>query len=49
MSSLGKRWIGHMARYGFNLMTEDSDRVRGIAQQEGAIYMANSGLLFNHK
>ena len=42
-------WIGHMAGRGFNFMTEDSNRVRDIAKQEGAVYMANSGLLFHRR
>jgi len=38
-----------MAGRGFNFMTEDSNRVRDIAKQEGAVYMANSGLLFHRR
>ena len=42
-------WISHMATCGFNFMTEDSNRVRSIAQQEGAVYMARSGLIFHRR
>jgi hypothetical protein len=42
-------WIGHMDQRGYNLLTEDTNRIRSIAQQERALYMQSTGLLFHKK
>ena len=39
-------WIRHLELCGFSHLVEDSDRIRRIAQQEGAKYLANTGLVF---
>jgi hypothetical protein len=38
-------WVHHLQRHGFTLLVEDTLRVRRIAAQEEAIYMARSGLV----
>jgi SAM-dependent methyltransferase len=39
-------WVAHLDRRGFNYLVEDSRRIRELARQDGAIYLANSGLVF---
>ncbi len=39
-------WISHLGRYGFRLMEEDTQRVRKMATDDGAIYLARTGMLF---
>jgi hypothetical protein len=39
-------WIGNLDRRGFTYLAEDSSRIRRIAEAEGSIYLANSGLIF---
>jgi hypothetical protein len=39
-------WISNLLRYNFCVLVEDSNRVRKLAGQDGAIYMAQSGLVF---
>jgi hypothetical protein len=38
-------WIDHLARRGCHLMVEDSQRIRNLAATDGAIYLAQTGLL----
>ena len=42
-------WVKHLASRGYNLLIEDSNRVRRLAQQENAVYMQRSGLLFHRR
>ena len=42
-------WIHHMSRYHCQLLHEDTHRVRQLAGQEGATYLAQSGLVFSNK
>ena len=42
-------WVKHISERGFNLLQEDTNRIRAIARNERAIYMQNSGLLFHRK
>jgi hypothetical protein len=42
-------WVQHVSDRGYNLLHEDTDRIRLLAAQERAIYMHNSGLLFHRK
>ena len=42
-------WNDHIQRMGYTLLVEDSNRVRAIAKQEGAIWMAGSGLVFHRR
>jgi SAM-dependent methyltransferase len=39
-------WTAHLSRCGYVQMIEDTARMRRIAAAEGAIYLAQSGLLF---
>jgi hypothetical protein len=42
-------WGNHVSDRGYNLLHEDTNRIRLLAAQERAIYMHNSGLLFHRK
>ncbi len=42
-------WVQHITARGYNVLHEDTIRVRAIAQSEWAIYMHASGLLFHRK
>jgi SAM-dependent methyltransferase len=42
-------WIEQLARRGYNLLPEDTNRIRVIAQNDGAAYMHATGLLFHKK
>jgi hypothetical protein len=42
-------WINHVSARGYNFLVEDSGRIRAIAQQEGAVYVQQSGLLFHRR
>jgi hypothetical protein len=42
-------WIKHIEARGYKLMVEDTNRVRGLAKQERAIFMERSGLVFHRK
>jgi SAM-dependent methyltransferase len=42
-------WVNAVTAYGYNLMAEDTNRIREIAQQEGALYVHNSGLIFHRR
>ena len=39
-------WIHHMGLAGCSVLVADSLRIRQIAKEEGAVFMANTGLLF---
>jgi hypothetical protein len=39
-------WIQHLESRGCNFLPTDTDRIRSIAQSEGAFFMAQSGLIF---
>ena len=38
-------WIEHLAMFGLHLLPEDTARVRAIANEEGAIYVGQTGLV----
>lgn len=38
-------WINHLRRYNCNVLREDTNRVRRLAAQDGAIYLAQTGLV----
>jgi SAM-dependent methyltransferase len=38
-------WIEHLNARGYRLMEEDTKRIRALAKTDGAIYMADTGLL----
>ena len=40
-------WIDHLKTKGYNLLSEDTDRIKKLAKLDGAIYMAQSGLIFS--
>jgi|ERR1035437_4334955 hypothetical protein len=42
-------WVQHISRRGYNLLIEDTNRVRNMAAQDGAIYVQKTGLLFHRK
>jgi len=39
-------WIAHLQARGCNFMAEDSERIRLLAKQDGAKFMAKTGMLF---
>ena len=39
-------WIDHMSRAGYALLKDDTERIRVMAKQCGAVYFAASGLVF---
>ncbi|PPQ28472.1 class I SAM-dependent methyltransferase [Rhodopila globiformis] len=39
-------WIDHLTQRGCRLMSEDTRRIRALAQREGAIYLAKTGMIF---
>jgi hypothetical protein len=39
-------WIQHLETRGCSFLSTDTDRIRSIAQSEGALFMAKSGLVF---
>lgn len=42
-------WINHLKSCGCELLEEDTDRIRKIAQAEGATYLAKTGLIFANR
>lgn len=42
-------WVQALTERGYNLMAEDTNRIREIAGQEGALYAHNSGLIFHRR
>jgi SAM-dependent methyltransferase len=42
-------WVQKVTERGYNLLVEDTNRIRLIAGQERAIFMQSSGLLFHRK
>jgi hypothetical protein len=39
-------WIDHLSKRGFRLLAEDTNRIRVLAQRDGAIYLTNTGMIF---
>lgn len=42
-------WVEKIKVKGYNLLQEDTKRVRKLAETDGAIYMAQSGLMFGRR
>lgn len=42
-------WIEHLRRYNCEVLVEDTNRVRKLAQNDGAVYLAESGLVLVNK
>jgi SAM-dependent methyltransferase len=42
-------WIGAFDKYAYNLLDDDTKRVRNIASHEGAYHMARYGLVFGNR
>jgi hypothetical protein len=42
-------WIGHLKKYNCEYMAEDTARIRRIAEQEGAVWMARTGSIFANR
>ena len=42
-------WVRHLTALGYNLMVEDTNRIRVLGKQEHAVYIENTGLLFHRK
>jgi len=42
-------WVRHLGRRGYNLLQEDTKRIRTIAKNERAAYMLATGLIFNKR
>ena len=42
-------WIEHMARYDCHVLAEDTNRIRQIADVEGARYLAKTGTLYANR
>jgi SAM-dependent methyltransferase len=42
-------WVEHLARRGYNLLQEDTKRIRIIAKKERAAYIHATGLIFHKK
>lgn len=40
-------WAEHVCSRGYNLLIEDSNRIRNLAAKDGAVYVNRSGLLFH--
>jgi hypothetical protein len=40
-------WVKHISGRGYNLLMEDTNRIREMAAQDRAIYIQNTGLLFH--
>lgn len=39
-------WINHLKKRSYHLLSEDTNRIKKMAEKDGAIYMAQSGLFF---
>ena len=39
-------WIEHMKRYGYEVLPEDSMRIKAIANSEGAVWMGQTGTIY---
>jgi hypothetical protein len=42
-------WIEHLRRYHCEVLVEDTQRIRRLAQQDGAHYLAQTGLVLANK
>lgn len=38
-------WIDHLAKRGCTVSRDDTERIRGLAQQEGALHLARTGMV----
>jgi len=38
-------WINHLRKYNYEVLAEDTSRVRKLAQQDGAVYLSKTGLV----
>ena len=38
-------WINHLRKYNYEVLTEDTSRIRKLAQQDGAVYLSKTGLV----
>jgi hypothetical protein len=42
-------WTDHLQRYNCHLLSEDTLRLRNIAREEGAVYLANTGCIYANR
>ncbi|HEU4621406.1 MAG TPA: hypothetical protein VFS42_04205 [Burkholderiaceae bacterium] len=42
-------WIKHLQRYSCQVLVEDTNRIRKLAAQDGAVYLAKTGLVLANK
>ncbi|MEO6523824.1 MAG: methyltransferase domain-containing protein [Mucilaginibacter sp.] len=42
-------WVEHLKRYNCHVLLEDTKRIRKIAENEGAIYLARTGTLYANR
>jgi SAM-dependent methyltransferase len=42
-------WVGHMARHNCVVLEEDTKRIRRLASEDGALFLARTGMLFANK
>jgi hypothetical protein len=42
-------WVQHLATRGYNLIEEETRRIRAAAEDDNAIYLAKTGLLFHRR
>ena len=42
-------WIGHLGAHGYRVLDEDTRRIRALAQQDGASYLEETGLVLTRK
>lgn len=40
-------WINHLKRYNYSLMQEDTNRIRQLASNDGAVFLSRTGMLFS--
>jgi hypothetical protein len=38
-------WVNHLRKYNYEVLSEDTNRVRKLAEKDGAIYLAKTGLV----
>jgi hypothetical protein len=38
-------WINHLRKYNYEMLTEDTNRIRKIAEKDGAVYLSKTGLV----
>lgn len=42
-------WVEHLGRRGYTLLSEDTARVRELANRDKAVYLSRTGLVFSNK